>query len=147
MAFKNEYVLPLEQETSEFFRQAQKTLKHASAELRSTWTVDREHDMVLFRRGSGREEGEGEDYWDFLDRKGKYSFTTYLLSKSGISLEEIAITRQIGFRLREGLNRPDTETIACIKEALKEYSRSYLFNLEHYKRAQLTLIDSNGKEI
>lgn len=53
MAFKNEYVPPQEQETSEFLKQAQKTLKHASAELRSTWTVDRERDMVLFRRGGG----------------------------------------------------------------------------------------------
>ncbi|MDO8892010.1 MAG: hypothetical protein Q7V00_09225 [Sulfurimicrobium sp.] len=51
MAFKNEYVLPLEQETSEFFRQTQKTL-NAMAERRSKWTVDRERDMVLFRQGA-----------------------------------------------------------------------------------------------
>ncbi|MDP2962142.1 MAG: hypothetical protein Q8N54_05230 [Sulfurimicrobium sp.] len=92
-------------------------------------------------------ESAGEDYWDFLDHKGKYSINTELLSKSEISPEEIAITRSFSYVIGPGRIAPDTETIACIKEALKEYSRSYLFNLEHYKRAQLTLIDSNGKEI
>ena len=46
MAFKNEYVPPLEQETSEFFRKAQRALDVMS-ERRSKWTVDREQEMVL----------------------------------------------------------------------------------------------------
>ncbi|MDO8891693.1 MAG: hypothetical protein Q8N54_01610 [Sulfurimicrobium sp.] len=141
MAFKNEYVLPLEQETSEFFGRAQKAL-NVTVERRSSWTVDRERDMALARSGGGHSlESEGEDYWSFLDRKGKYSFTTWLLSKTEISREEIAITRQIGLEA----SPPDTETIACIKEALREYKDWGISS--NYKRAQLTLLDSNGKEI
>ncbi len=146
MAFKNEYVLPLEQETSEFFKQAQKTLKHASAELRSKWTVDRERDMVLFREGGGHSMDDYDrEIWSFLDRNGVYSFGTTLLSQSEISSEEIALTRQIGFKSREGLSKPDTETIACIKEALREHKDYGV--ISDYKRCQLILIDSNGKEI
>ncbi len=141
MAFKNEYVPPLEQETSEFFRQAQKTL-NAMAERRSKWTLDHERDMVLFRSGGGHSmESAGEDYWGFIDRKGKYSFTTWILLESEISSEENAITRQIGLES----SQPDTETIACIKEALREYKDWGVSS--NYKRAQLTLLDSNGKEI
>lgn len=50
MAFKNEYVPPLEQETSEFLKKARETLRTGYSKY-DTWTVDRERDMVLFRRG------------------------------------------------------------------------------------------------
>lgn len=145
MAFKNEYVPPLEQETAEFFRRAQKIL-NVTPERRSKWTVDRERDMVLFRRGGGHSlDSANEDYWTFIDRKGSYSFTTWLLSESKVSAEEIAITRQIGFQKCEGWSDPDAETIACIKEALREHKDYGV--ISDYKRCQLTLIDSNGKEI
>lgn len=143
MAFKNEYIPPLEQETSEFLKKARETLRTGYSKY-DAWTVDRERDMVLFRRGGGHDlDSANEDYWSFIDRKVSYSFTTWRLSESESSSEEMSITRQIGL----GSSQPDTETIACIKEALREHSRSLLFNLEHYKRVQLTLIDSNGKEI
>ena len=51
MTFKNEYVPPLEQETSEFFSRAQKILS-VMAEKRSKWTLDREREMVLVLKGS-----------------------------------------------------------------------------------------------
>lgn len=76
MAFKNEYVPPLEQETSEFFRRAQKTL-NVMAERRSKWTVDREREMALVHEGRGREiEDANHDLWGFIDRKGYYVFST-----------------------------------------------------------------------
>ncbi len=141
MAFKNEYVLPLEQETSEFFIRAQKTL-NASSKRRSKWTVDRERNMVLFRQGGGHSlDSANEDYWSFMDCKGKYSFTTWLLSESEVSSEEIAIKRQIGLEA----SPPDAETIACIKEALREHKDYGV--ISDYKHCQLTLIDSNGKPI
>jgi hypothetical protein len=112
------------------------------AERRSKWTVDRERDMVLFRSGGGHSlESAGEDYWGFLDRNRKYSFTTWLLSKSEISSEEIAITRQIGFES----SQPDAETISCIREALLEHKDWGV--ISDYEHAQLTLIDCDGKEI
>jgi hypothetical protein len=102
--------------------------------------------MALARSGGGHSlDSANEDYWSFIDRKGRYSFTTYLRSKSEISSEEIAITRQIGFRMWEGLSKPDIETIACIKEALREHKDYGV--ISDYKGCQLTLIDSNGKEI
>ena len=145
MAFKNEYVPPLEQETSEFFRRAQKTL-NVTSERRSKWTADRERDMALVREGRGHSlDSANENYWGFIDCKGTYSFTTWLLSESEISSEEISITRQIGFKAWEGVSDPDVETIAFIKEALREHKDYGV--ISDYKRCQLTLIDSNGKEI
>lgn len=141
MAFKNEYVPPLEQETSEFLKKARETLRTGYSKY-DAWTVDRERDMALVRQGGGHSlDSATEDYWGFIDRKGKHSFTTWLLSKSEISSEEIAITRQIGLESSE----PDTGTIACIKEALRAYKDWGVSS--NYKRARLTLLDSNGKEI
>lgn len=143
MAFKNEKVLPLEQETSEFFRKAQKTLI-VMYERRSTWTIDREREMALVHKGWSRED-PNHDNWSFLDHKGKYSLSSDVLAESVISPEEIAITRSLSY-MTSGDNVPDAETIACIKEALQENSRKFLFNLEHYKRCQLTLIDAITKK-
>lgn len=146
MTFKNEYVPPLEQETSEFFSRAQKILT-VMAEKRSKWTVDREREMVLVLEGSGREiEDANHDLWGFIDRKGYYVFSTDRLSKTEVSLEEIAITYKIrGFWQGAQYSSPDTKTIACIKEALRERKDWGL--LSDYKTCRLTLIDSNGKEI
>ena len=146
MAFKNEYVPPLEQEISSFFSRAQKIL-NVMAEKRSKWTVDREREMLLVLKGSGREiEDANHDLWGFIDRKGYYVFSTDRLSKTEVSLEEIAITYKIrGFWQGAQYSSPDTKTIACIKEALRERKDWGL--LSDYKTCQLTLIDSNGKEI
>lgn len=147
MAFKNEYVPPLEQETSEFLKKTRETLRTGYSKY-DAWTVDREHDMVLFRRGGGHSmEAKDEDYWSFINVNGEYCCDTDLISKSEVTPEIIAITRRIGFR-GDPSNAPDAETLTCIKDALQENSRRYLFNLEHYKRCQLTLIDARtGKEI
>lgn len=52
MTFKNEFVPPLEQETSEFFKKAREILRTGHTNY-DQWTVDREREMVLFRRGGG----------------------------------------------------------------------------------------------
>ena len=52
MAFKNEYVPPLEQETSEFLKKARETLRTGYSKY-DAWTVDREKDMVLLFVGGG----------------------------------------------------------------------------------------------
>ena len=112
MAFKNEYVPPLEQEISSFFSRAQKIL-NVMAEKRSKWTVDREREMLLVLKGSGREiEDANHDLWGFIDRKGYYVFSTDRLSKTEVSLEEIAITYKIrGFWQGAQYSSPDTKTI------------------------------------
>lgn len=146
MAFKNEYVPPLEQETSEFFRRAQKTL-NVTSERRSKWTVDRDREMALVRLGSGHsEEDKNHDIWKFIDRKGTYFLGTELLSAQEISPEEIAITRSFYYMTGGGDIAPDAETIAAIREALEEYKDWGA--LSDYKRCRLTLIDARtGKEI
>lgn len=148
MAFKNEYVLPLEQETSEFFRKARETLRTGYSKF-DTWTVDRERGMVLFRRGGGHSmESKDEDYWSFIDGKGYYLCDTTLLSKTVSLPDEIETTRSIGFQRGEKISDPNAETVAHIKEALREHQRAHLFNLEAYQRSRLTLIDAvTGKEI
>lgn len=52
MTFKNEFVPPLEQETSEFLKKAREILRTGHTNY-DQWTVDREREMVLFRRGGG----------------------------------------------------------------------------------------------
>jgi hypothetical protein len=147
MAFKNEYVPPLEQETSEFFKKAQKTL-NVMAEARSKWTVDREREMVLFCSGRGHSlESAGESYWLAIDHKGTYSFTTERLHKHEVSPEEIAIAYRLKhFWVGGGESVPDSSSLASIKEALREYKDWGV--ISDYKRCQLTLIDAKtGKEI
>ena len=144
MAFKNEHVLPLEQETSEFFRKAQKTL-HVMHEIRSQWTIDRERDMALVHRGGGHSmEDYNRENWSFLDRKGLYYIHTERLSQSVISPEEIAITRSIYFMIGGSDIVPDAETITCIKEALHEFKDYGV--ISDYKRCRLTLIDARTKK-
>ncbi|MFZ5557166.1 MAG: hypothetical protein ACOZDY_10675 [Pseudomonadota bacterium] len=147
MAFKNEYVPPLEQEASEFFRKARETLRTGHSK-HDKWTVDRERDMVLFYKGGGREiEEANHSLWAFVDRKGYYVFGTNRLSQTEISPEEIAIAYEMrGFWKGDRYSSPDNATIANIKEALREYKDWGV--VSDYKRCQLTLIDARtGKEI
>ena len=147
MAFKNEYVPPLAQETSEFLMQARDVLRKGHSRY-DRWTADRERDMVLVHKGSGHEiEDANDTLWGFIDRKGMYLFSTETLS-SQRSTEERHLTYKLShFVNGNDYSAPDRETISCIKDALQEYSRAYLFDLEHYKRCQLRLIDAAGREI
>jgi len=147
MAFKNEYVLPLEEETSEFLISAQKVL-NVMAERRSKWTVDRERDMLLYHEGRGREiEDAKHDLWSFIDRNGYYMFSTDCLTQSEASPEEIAIAYKLkNFWKGERYATPNSKTLISIKEALREYKDWGV--ISDYKRCQLTLIDVNsGKDI
>ncbi|MDB5957909.1 hypothetical protein [Ramlibacter sp.] len=146
MPFVNEYVPPVESEPSEFFREARVRLKIGASD-RNVWTIDRENDMVLVRQGGGHTiDSHNEDYWSFIDRKGYYYWTTYLLSQREISQDEVAITRSIAFQVGRGLSNPDAATTARIKEALCEYKDYGVAS--DYKRGLLILIDAvTGKEI
>ncbi len=147
MTFKNEYVPPLEQETSEFFKKAQKTL-NVMAEMRSKWTVDREREMVLVYEGSGREiESANHGLWSYIDHKGYCVFSTERLSKMEVSSEELAITYRLnGFWEGDRYSTPDAASLTCIKDALREYKDWGV--ISDYKRCQLTLVDGRtGKEI
>jgi hypothetical protein len=112
------------------------------------WTADRDREMVLFHRGSGREtDSANEDFWLFIDHQGTYEFDTKRLSKSEVSKEELAIVYEIS-RYWDGKDRavPNTSTLVCIKEALCEYKDWGV--VSDYKRCQLTLIDAaTGEEI
>ena len=145
MTFKNEYIPPIEQETSEFFKQARKTLNTGYSQF-DRWTIDREREMVLFNDGSGHSlDSHTEDYWTFLNSKARHACDTNLISKAEISSEEIAITRSIGFR-GDPANHPDAETLMCIKEALREYKDWGVSS--DFKTCRLTLLSAvTGKKI
>ena len=146
MAFKNEYVRPLEEETSQFLKQARVKLNTGFSKF-DRWTVDRENDMVLFHDGSGHDmDSHNYDFWLFIDRRGRYRLITVLLSKTELSPDEIAITRK--FHYTEGVNDdiPDRGSIARIKQAIREYKDWGIKS--DYKSCQLTLIDAHtGKDI
>lgn len=126
MSFKNEYVPPLEQETSEFFRKARETLRTGQCKS-DAWTVARENNRGLFRSGCGHEiDDYDEEYWDFLDGDDRYSFTTKEISRKVVEAgppKRIALTRDIlyfwGHAPYKGL--PDTLLIQEIKEAFRAY--------------------------
>jgi len=126
MAFKNEYVPPLEQETSEFLRKARETLR-TGHNKNDAWTVDRENNRVLTCTGRGHEiDDHGEEYWDFLDGNDRYSFTTKKLNRKVIAadpVKKIALTRDIlhfwSGELYSGL--PDEQALQYIKEAFQVY--------------------------
>ena len=148
MAFKNEYIPPLEDETSEFLKQARVKLNTGFGKFDS-WTVDRENNMVLLHGGSGHDmDSYNYDFWLFIDRRGRYRLITVLLSKTNLSPDEIAITRKFNYTEGVNVDVPDEQSISHIKEALRESSRQHIFNLEAFKRSHLTLIDAHtGKEI
>jgi hypothetical protein len=140
MTFKNEYIPPIEQETSEFFKQARETLKTGFSEFDS-WTVDRQNDRVLNWSHSGRDyESRNDEGWDYIDTTGRYRFGTRLTSQEELSPNEIAMTRTI-YVVWEGnhvAGMPSKETWQHIKEAL-EIRRDYGVRSK-YSACKLTLI-------
>ena len=126
MAFKNEYIPPLEQETSEFLKKARETLRTGHYQ-NDAWTVDRESNRVLKRTGKGHEiDDRDEEYWEFIDGSNRYSFTTKNVNYSRVSEgppERTKMTRDIlhfwSGDLYSGF--PDERTIQFIKEAFRVY--------------------------
>lgn len=126
MAFKNEYVPPLEQETSEYLSRAREMLRKGHLK-NDAWTVDRENDRVLARTGRGHEiDDQNQEYWEYLDGDDRYSFVTSETSRSLIAKGppmEIALSRDIqmfwGHAPYKGL--PDSTVIQRIKEAFQVY--------------------------
>ncbi len=137
MTFKNEYVPSVEQETSEFFRNARDILRISSSQF-NRWTIDREREIILYRRGGGGHEDPTTDYWSFLNADGEHQIVTEELERSPVSPDEIAVTLSLG--LRGDLDRYTNEVLICIKEAFSEYTRWHLFNPEAFKHCQLKLI-------
>lgn len=126
MAFKNEYVLPLEEENSEFIKMAREKLKKGGGST-DAWTVDRDNNRVLSCSGRGHDiDSQGEEYWQFLDGDKRYSFTTMMVNDSLISQgppQIISITRDIitfwGQEPYAGL--PDDKTIQYVRDAFLVY--------------------------
>lgn len=147
MTFKSEYIPPLEQETSEFFKSAREVLRTGYSKY-DKWTIDREREMVLLFVASGREpDSYNHDLWRFVDRKGYYSFSTDCLSRQETSLGVLSITYALGpFKCVGPFGEPDPATLRCIKDALREYKDGEVSS--KYKTCELTLVDSrNGMEI
>lgn len=139
MAFIAEYIPPVEEETSDFLRKARKTLNTGWSRWNS-WVVDRERDMVLHLRGSGRQPASvNQDYWFFMDGHRLYSAVTWLLSNQEGASAEVLITRSVGFQIGDGLSNPDTKTLAAVKEALCAFKDSGVSS--RYRMCQLTLVD------
>lgn len=149
MAFKNEFVPPLEQETSEFLKKAREILRTGHTNY-DRWAVDREREMALKHEGTGRDvETAGHDVWAYLDRQGHYVFSTEKLAKVEISPEEVSITYRLNdFWTGDKYSTPNTSSLECIKEALREYGRWHLFNPEAFKHCHIKLVNGKtGKEI
>ncbi len=106
------------------------------------WTIDHELGMVLQHSGSGREEGAGEVYWKFIDRKGLYSITTIEESRSSIQSEKLEVTYRIRhFWVGHGSVAPDAGSLKCFKQALDEYHRYSLFNFNAHPERRIVLVD------
>ncbi len=143
MSFKNEYIPPLEQETSEFLRKARIAL-NVGFSVHEMWTVDRSNDMVLVRTGAGSQrESANHEYWRFIDSRGTYAFTTGLVSKQAAG-KTVLIERTIGFSQLAGLDdTPDGTTIERIKAALIVYKDSSM--MSRYDICELVLKNANGE--
>jgi hypothetical protein len=146
MAFKNEYIPPIEQETSEFLKQARQTLKTGYSKF-DNWTVDRQNNRVLNWSHSGRDfESRNDEGWDYIDSTGRYSFGTRLDSKEVLSPQEIAMTRTI-YIVWQGSHTagmPSKETWSHIKQALETTKDSGVRS--NYSTCKLTLI-LNGEAV
>ncbi len=177
MPFKNEYVPTLDQAIdSTFFTAARDTLRMGHSKY-DHWTIDRDLDMVLVHTGSGREpESASQEYWQFIDTKGHYDFTTEELSRLVIGIKdaeqhlerfpqnfwdfvrqnkqslkqaEVTITyRLLHFWAGTGKSIPDQGSLSFIREALCEYGRRHIFDQEAFASCEVTLIDSRtGRKI
>lgn len=127
MAFKNEYVPTLEQETSEFLKKARETLR-TGYNKNDAWTVDRENNRVLCCIGRGHEVNDrDEEYWEYLDGNDRYRFTSKKFNRKVLVVgppKRITLTRNIvhfwSSHLYSGL--PDEQALQYIKEAFQEYA-------------------------
>lgn len=126
MAFKNEYIPPVDQETSQFLKDARKTLR-TGHKKDDDWTVDRENNRVLCLTGRGHDiDTYDEEYWGYIDERKYYSFSTKKINRQLISKEnprKISLTRNI-IHFWSGepyCGLPDKQTFMQIKEAFQAY--------------------------
>lgn len=84
-----------------------------------------------------------------MDVRGQYRFSTELLKKLSPSPGMLSITYSLKYFLAgNGLSVPDASVLRCIKEALGEYGRRHLFDLNHFKSCEVTLIvEATGEVI
>lgn len=141
MTFKNEYVPPLEEETSAFLKVAREVLNTGHNKY-DEWTVDRARKIALFRTGSGREDAKGQEYWIFLVSSEKYRITTNLVSKENVSSSQISMTMSFSFAQGNSYGAPNDETVKLLKEALEEHGRWHLFNPKAYDQVDLVLLNA-----
>ncbi len=146
MAFKNEYIPPIEQETSEFFKKARETLKTGYSRL-DNWTVDRENNRVLNWSAGGREyETRNDEGWTYIDSTGRYSFWTRKDFVEALPQQVVSITRTIITVWQDSYlaGMPSKETWGHIKEALETTKDSGVRS--NYSDCKLTLI-LNGEAV
>ncbi len=124
MPFTNEYILPIEQETSSFLKYARNVLR-TGEKKDDAWTVNREKNRVLCRTGRGHEiDTHDEEYWGYIDNQKYYSFSTKKINRQLISREnprKISLTRNI-IHFWSGepyCGLPDEQTLMQIKEAFQ----------------------------
>jgi len=149
MSFKNEFAPPLEQESSEFFKNARRKFNIGHTDY-DRWTVDRTHESALIHQGSGREiESANHDIWEYIDTNGYYVFSTEKTSEEKTNNDTINTTYILnGFWEGDAYSTPTPASLIQIKNALREYSRWHLFNPEAFSHSHITLIDgTNGGEI
>lgn len=149
MTFKNEFVPPLEQETSEFFKKAREIL-HVGHTNYDRWTVDRESEIAFKHERSGREvETADHGIWSYINKNGRCVFSTERISKTEVTPGEVMIKYRLNeFWAGQDYATPDGTTLIGIKEALREYGKWHLFNPEAFKLIHIILIDGRtGAEV
>ena len=174
MTFKNEYTPLADQPLdSEILTEARTRFRLGHSNYDS-WTVDYERESALVHGGSGREpESANQTLWYFMDRKGCYAFTAeevsrfalvpqesgrtgertpqdfwgFVRQRSNLSRAEVAIKyKLLGFWGGSGWSEPDDDSLLCIKEALRERQRTFLFDLEAFAGCQLTFVDGRASK-
>lgn len=140
MTFKNEYIPPIEEETSEFFKKAREVLCKGHPEYTS-WTIDRLNSGALMWTSGGREfETRHDDSWKYFNQTGLYIFDTRLDGSNEISPRELEQTRTIlrFWKQDYTAGMPSAETLSQIKAALQSHKEGGVLSV--YETCRLTLI-------
>jgi hypothetical protein len=149
MAFKNEYIPPIEQETSEFAKQARKTFNKGHSKF-DRWTIDRERQIALIHIGSGRKDpgDSNAELWELVDEDGYFVFSMDRIAYVKMNSDHVSITyKLLGFWAGERYSKPSEKTFHRIKEALVEHGKSYMFEMYAYKSCDLKFINSMKGEV
>jgi hypothetical protein len=149
MTFKNEYIPPIEQETSEFAKEARKAFNKGHSKY-DQWAIDRERQVALIHKGGGRKDPGDPDgeLWALFDQDGYFVFSMDRVTYEKQDSDSVRIVyRLLGFWAGDKYAKPSERTLQHIRDALSEHSKSYMFEMYAYKNCDLTLLNGMKGEV